>query len=808
MCYTIAILYSTGKGVISVAFDKRIIQELQATYEKLLQEGKLLSREQLEQYYTTFRHRFGPDRLKSLDGEVLLETMHGLGTKDSLVYWLEFKNDEEFSSPPLGSIAGGSAHKLGLFRKKETGQWTTGSSQNEQILTLEEAIEIARLHREQLIRGAELLQHLPNNGSDADYEQLQRGMDDVAPDVGNSAWGHKYFSLLYPEKLDDFHSPNYQRFHLIKLLQLPPQGEGRYLAAGRFVALAKSLKIPMNHLTTAINARDGRNLYNYWRIEVENNQVVNSWTAMREGNFVTFGQLEIGDLTNIPHSKAGKEGIQLNLFPSTLPHQNQLLSDDNVISSTSTKKIKVDEIFAFRWRIAINDRVLLCTGATVLGVGQVVGQYSHIPSSTMPHRLPVEWLSLEQWKLSDTEGLQTIVYRMKKDINLLEVEKHIYGKGLPEIETGPKLPVEPERNLAVPPLPPTSERVQDILERKGQVILYGPPGTGKTYWAEKTARELASRANYGTASGNLSDIQRAEITGKDSLSQGFVRLCSFHPAYGYEDFLEGFRPQSVNGQMHFELRDGIFKKLCHDAQMKPDKAFYLIIDEINRGDIPRIFGELLTVMEKNKRGKAILLPLTGEPFYVPQNVYVIGTMNTADRSIALLDAALRRRFGFLELMPDTSVLGDMVIDGIPLAPWLDALNERIFTFIGRDARNLQLGQSYLMEGERPIGDFTTLKRVIQEDIFPLLEEYCYDDYRKLQDILGTELVDEKKQQFRQELFEPENKEQLITALLAIAPEITTSRQAIKSEAEKEELEHDDLDDDALQESGHMVGSEA
>ena len=214
---------------------------------------------------------------------------------------------------------------------------------------------------------------------------------------------------------------------------------------------------------------------------------------------------------------------------------------------------------------------------------------------------------------------------------------------------------------------------------------------------------------------------------------------------------------------------------------------------------PRIFGELLTVLEKNKRGKAILLPLTGKPFSVPDNVYVIGTMNTADRSIALLDTALRRRFGFLELMPDIDVLGDAVVDGIPLGPWLEALNERIFEYVGRDARNLQLGHSYLLEGEHPIKDFTTLARVVQEDIFPLLEEYCYEDYTKLENILRSKLVDSKKQQFRQELFEPAYKDELITALLAIAPEITTSKQAIASEAEKDKLEEEENDEE--QENG-------
>ncbi len=236
--------------------DERIALELRERYKSLEDDGKLLSGEQLAGYYRTFRDRFGPDKLKSLDGEALLEIMHSHGNRDSLVYWLEFKDDEELPGG-FGSIAGGSAFKFGLFRKKETGRWTTGSPQIPQELTVEQAVDVARRHRDQLIRGVELVDKLPENGSDEDYEQLQHKMNRVAPDVSNLAWGHKYFSLLYPEKLDDFHNPEYQRFHLIKLLQLPPPGEGRYLAASRFVAIANALDIPMNSLTSVLNERDG-----------------------------------------------------------------------------------------------------------------------------------------------------------------------------------------------------------------------------------------------------------------------------------------------------------------------------------------------------------------------------------------------------------------------------------------------------------------------------------------------------------------------------------------------------------------------
>ena len=148
------------------------------------------------------------------------------------------------------------------------------------------------------------------------------------------------------------------------------------------------------------------------------------------------------------------------------------------------------------------------------------------------------------------------------------------------------------------------------------------------------------------------------------LSSGNVRFCCFHPSYGYEDFLEGYRPESVDGHMVFSLRNGIFKRVCEDARDKPDQDFYLVIDEINRRDIPRIFGELLTVMEKAKRERPLALPLSHTSFMVPRDVYIIRTMNTADRSITLLDTALRRRFGFIKLMPDTEVLGDSVVEGI------------------------------------------------------------------------------------------------------------------------------------------------
>jgi 5-methylcytosine-specific restriction enzyme B len=766
--------------------DERVAQELRERYKALEIKGIILSHEQLAEYYDTFRNKFGPEKLKNLDGEALLNTMHEFANRDSLAYWLEFKDDEEFPAR-FGSISGGSAHKFGLFRKRETGKWTTGSPMKEIQLSPEQAIEKARQHREQLIRGFELLEQLPIHGTDKDYEQLQLQMNHLAPDVSNSAWGHKYFSLLFPEKLDDYHNAYYQHFHLIKLLQIPPHGWGRYLWAGRYVAIADEMDFLINNLTRLLNDRDG-NPYSYWRIgtsETERGQK-EFWPSMKQGNYCAIRWPEVGDLTDVTNTKEGSESIRRALkayYPTLSPQAIGTM---------------VHQIFPFRWRISVGDLVLATDGHTVIGIGRIAGGYRYDPTDNFPHRRDLEWLSFDEWKLAEPEA-NTTAYKLKKDINLTEAEKHILGASPIQSSTlTSNAPFDSSTSaintnivLAPPRLKGISAQIEAILERKGQVVLYGPPGTGKTFWAENTARELAARTNFNKTFEQLTKEEQVLVFGGDDQQDGFVRLCSFHPAYGYEDFLEGFRPIPVNGQMHFILRDGIFKKLCKDAECQQNHKLYLIIDEINRGDIPRIFGELLTVLEKDKRGKTILLPLTGMTFRVPNNVFIIGTMNTADRSIALLDTALRRRFGFIELMPDINILGDAMVGGIPLGPWLKALNERICEFVGRDARNLQIGHSYLLEKGRPVDDFVTFTKILQEDILPLLEEYCYEDYVILEKILGPGMVDLKQQQVRQELFASTNRDILIQALLAPAPDITTSQQAISSEAKAVEEEEEE-----------------
>jgi 5-methylcytosine-specific restriction protein B len=779
--------------------DEQLLHDVRNTHQTLYDQGTLPTRAKLAEYYATFRERFGPQRLANLDGEDLLNIMHAHGNRDSLVYWLEFKDDEEFPSASFGSIAGGSAFKFGIFQRKETGNWVTGSPQKQREIAVDAAIQIARKHRDQLLHGVRLLEAFPENGSDDDYAGLQERMNSVAPDVSNLAWGHKYFSLLYPDKLDDYHNPSYQRFHLIKLLQEPPAGEGRYLVAGRYVAIAHALDIPLNHLTMMLNRLHG-NPYRYWRVSSANgggSGIRSPWELMRTEACIALGWPQVGDLSDIAVQKGAREQLR-RLIMEQYPNTPQVIG------------IYAYEFLNFINGMRSSDLVVVSDRTQIVGVGRITGEYFFETASPFPHRRAVEWLSLEPWNFPERDPALQMDLREIKDspANQVAIERHIHF-------AAPTAKVEshamPERSTTPrgkpPALPGIAGRIQAVLERKQQVILYGPPGTGKTYWATRAAHDLAAYAAYGLPYDQLTAEQQIEVRGDDQ-TPGQVRVCIFHPAYGYEDFLEGYRPTTDAGQMTFTLRDGIFKQVCAAARRQPARRFYLIIDEINRGDIPRIFGELLMVLEKNKRGTAIVLPLSQQPFVVPENVYLIGTMNTADRSIALLDTALRRRFGFIELMPDSGVLGDAVVGGLPLGPWLDGLNQRIRAHIGRDARNLQVGHSYLMEGARPVTEIGRFTRIVREDILPLLQEYCYEDYATLQQILGRGLVDVRAQQIKHDLFDPTRQEDLIQALLEPDPEIATTARTIAAEADVADDAADDenIDPDTLSDESDAQAS--
>jgi 5-methylcytosine-specific restriction endonuclease McrBC GTP-binding regulatory subunit McrB len=264
-------------------------------------------------------------------------------------------------------------------------------------------------------------------------------------------------------------------------------------------------------------------------------------------------------------------------------------------------------------------------------------------------------------------------------------------------------------------------------------ILYGPPGTGKTYNAIYHAVSIVE--------GNEVDENKDRTIVKNKydllVNEGQIQFVTFHQSYSYEEFVEGIKPYTKDGHVYYEIVDGIFKKMAILARDTPQKKFVLIIDEINRGNISRIFGELITLIEDSKRIGAdeqlkLKLVYSGsqeaELFGVPDNLFIVGTMNSTDRSIALIDTALRRRFTFIEYKPLSEKL-KTTEDGINLKLLLSTINSKIEFLLDKDHL---IGHAYFMN----IQQKNDLAKVFRNKILPLLEEYFYGDYNKIQLVLG------------------------------------------------------------------------
>ena len=263
-------------------------------------------------------------------------------------------------------------------------------------------------------------------------------------------------------------------------------------------------------------------------------------------------------------------------------------------------------------------------------------------------------------------------------------------------------------------------------------ILYGPPGTGKTYNSVFYSIGIIEKNESIFKLKNDDEVFKKFKEYKD---RNLIKFITFHQSYGYEDFIEGIRPQLGNESkdLKYILHSGIFKDVCSRAKNDKENNYILIIDEINRGNISKIFGELISLIEPSKReGEKeeveVILPYSQEKFTIPKNLYIIGTMNTADRSIALLDIALRRRFNFIEIMPQYDILKDVA--DIKIALLLSTLNERIEFLLDREHT---IGHSYFLN----INTFEDLVNVFKNYIIPLLQEYFYEDFEKIKSIFDN-----------------------------------------------------------------------
>lgn len=280
-------------------------------------------------------------------------------------------------------------------------------------------------------------------------------------------------------------------------------------------------------------------------------------------------------------------------------------------------------------------------------------------------------------------------------------------------------------------------------------IIYGAPGTGKTYSTAEYALAIIESRAVDTRRKSYEERKAVMAAYNDYVRKGQIVFTTFHQSYGYEEFIQGLRPDTKSGKMAFITVDGVFKRIADDALDNHEKNYVIIIDEINRANISKVFGELITLIESDKRwgevNETCATLQSGDIFAVPNNLYIVGTMNSADKSISLIDAALRRRFEFIEQYPNVSLVDD---------PTLRKVLSKINTILADslESSDLLIGHSYFMG--KTVDD---LCAILNNSIIPLLYEYYYDNKKKVIGVLtdalkdlGIKIVDDKISRVRVE----------------------------------------------------------
>jgi 5-methylcytosine-specific restriction protein B len=827
---------------MQISIEQKLLTTSRETFKAQVEQSELERQE--------FLKRFPLDKWPEM---ALEQYAQGVETAaDSFCSWVEFRTKNS------GSIRGGSARKLIIYKQKNPLGWYFDKRAWPDE---KKAWEDVRSGFIEALSKAEASDLIMTDKIDA----LQTG----------PALRLKTLYLYYPEKLLPIYSREHI-YHFLRLLNVPEANENTWDVARLNLALMKALREIqgledwsnielMNLLYDWAHPREAKRV-----VKIAPGEKARMWEDCLAGGFICVGWDEIGDLRNYESKETFFEDFREKLSATYNDHKPQI-------------KRKANELWILM-ELEPGDLVVANKGLSkVLAIGEVIEPgYEWLPErNEYKHVVRVKW---------DTSYAQDIESQGHWGTVTVANVSHQLFKKLIENKGG----AIPGTVSTTFPVDRTFIDIADALEWKRQVILYGPPGTGKTYTARRFAAwwlmrhmgdealqllnddeqfsqlenkltatqasrrvwwvvanpkewswdklkhegkveyrrgriqrnyplvqqgdlvigyqsnpdkrivalariskelftiddeqrielehvtEIASGLTYeelskdpilsnsepmrfrnqGTLfclSGEESDYLLGIISEREPLLKkhlnvtdgiGTITRMTFHASYSYEDFIEGYRPvDSGTGNLALKLEDGLFKRVCREAQANPKKRYLVFIDEINRANVPKVFGEIITLLEKDKRGLVVTLPQSKEPFTIPPNIYILGTMNTADRSIKMLDTALRRRFSFIELMPDTKLLAGSKVGNLALDDFLDALNSRIASKAGREK---QIGHSYLLDGSGTLSEEEFCRRFRQE-ILPLLQEYCYDDYSLLSEYIGKDLVNSEDQMLKLEV---------------------------------------------------------
>ncbi|WJY64023.1 5-methylcytosine-specific restriction enzyme B [Corynebacterium atrinae] len=427
------------------------------------------------------------------------------------------------------------------------------------------------------------------------------------------------------------------------------------------------------------------------------------WEEFSSDGIMAVGWEKLGDLADYPSQEAIRRAL-----------------DDGETGVSRTNDALA--LWQFQNDIAVGDIIYAKRGRQeIVGRGEVTSDARYEEDeASYPHIRSVKWTHSGLWAHPGNASTKTLTDITAKQDYVEMLEELITGEDEPELPNTPdSVPTYDQAAFLqeVYLSEERYERLRSLLTRKKNVILAGPPGVGKTFAAKRLAYSVMG----------VKDQSR-------------VQMVQFHQSYSYEDFVMGYSPTEVGG---FTLAEGPFYRFCEKARADDTtRPYFFIIDEVNRGNISKIFGELLMLIEADKRGQDIRLLYKNERFSVPANVHIIGMMNTADRSLAVLDYALRRRFGFFEMPPGFTSDGFVNWQRSVNSPILDRLVEAVIDLnkvISADpalGQGFAIGHSFMSSSASGDLDDDWLQSVVEDELIPLIDEYWFDEPTKAEEWSG------------------------------------------------------------------------
>lgn len=644
-----------------------------------------------------FMEKYSPEKLAALPDDQLLTTLFYStdSDNDSLCYFLEFyKNSKDL----FGSISGGSSYKFILFQNKKDGKWTTGSPQKPEKLSEEQALELGKQLRDYLVKGAEVIGNAELN-TPADYENLDRELMTATDGKCTFAWMHKYFSILFPDKLTPYHSGDWQH-HILYALRIRPS-QTYYGRDGQISTVRRLAGLDYVFFARTFEDRFG-GVRKFLRIGTTDNEGKHFAESLRRDSAVGIGWNRTGALSEYV------TGGSINRQALTEALKEEYYSED---SKNSVASRKAGELTTF-YNAGPDTVFVAMDGERVLAFVDEIGGNYFDSEQELGHRRPGKWhlcFDSNETLPNQAEGHLTSCYEIKREENLIFLyDRYYYG-----IEKGG----DEDMNLDRPFTEPVYHTGLGTEFARNRII-FGAPGTGKSYGLEQDRKKI-QKEDENNPKNHIGDYERV----------------TFHPDYTYSQFVGTYKPVSEGREIFYRFVPGPFMRMLvkaiENGKTGDPQPFVLIVEEINRAPVAAVFGDIFQLLDRDDDGASqyeieagedirryLAENLGGDPedyerIRIPDNMFIWATMNSADQGVFPMDTAFKRRWDFTYLGVDDNdedIRGKYVVVGNPAKE-----QQRIEWNSLRKAINEWLAEEHVNEDKQLGPYFISRSIVVPED---------------------------------------------------------------------------------------------